>query len=84
MFETHLRSWTKAIVWRLLGFIILGLVTYAYTGQWSEALAVSSVFNIIRFFLYYVHERIWNRVRWGRHVQIINLEQQKIKTALDD
>jgi len=67
MSETNLRSWTKSLVWRLLGFVILGAITYIYTGEWAESLAISSAFNLIRFFLYYIHERIWNRITWGKN-----------------
>ena len=63
--ETFLRSSIKSIVWRLLGFIILGLITYLYIGEWGESLIISGWFNGIRFVLYIVHERIWNKIKWG-------------------
>jgi uncharacterized membrane protein len=65
MKETKLRSWTKSLVWRLAGFVILGVITYIYTGEWTESLAISSAFNILRFFLYYLHERMWDKIEWG-------------------
>jgi uncharacterized membrane protein len=66
MHETGIRSLVKSFVWRISGFIILGFITYAYTGKWSESLGISSVFNIIRFFLYYLHERFWDKIEWGK------------------
>lgn len=66
MHETNLRSWTKSLVWRLFGFVILGIITFLYTGSWTESIEISSVFNVIRFFLYYVHERIWAGIEWGK------------------
>lgn len=69
MKETHLRSWTKSLVWRLAGFIILGAITYVYTGEWTESIAISSIFNILRFFLYYLHERMWDNISWGKHLE---------------
>lgn len=66
MTETRWRSLTKALIWRASGFLILGAIAYWFTGTWSESLAISGWFNGIRLGLYYVHERAWLRVRWGR------------------
>lgn len=63
--ETKARSWAKSIVWRLFGFIILGIISFIFTGSWTESLLVSGWFNVLRFLLYYVHERLWLKVKWG-------------------
>jgi len=57
MKETKVRSWTKSITWRIIGFIIL----FILTGSWE----VSIIFHAIRFVLYFFHERIWNKFDWG-------------------
>ena len=28
-------------------------------------------FNLIRFFLYYCHERAWEKVKWGRKKPVV-------------
>ena len=56
MTETHLRTWTRAIVYRILATII----TAFFTG-----LSTAIVLHIILTLLYYAHERIWLNVRWG-------------------
>jgi len=63
--ETKTRSWAKSLLWRIAGFVILGSITYLWTGNWTESLGISSIFNIIRFVLYYFYERAWLKVRWG-------------------
>lgn len=63
--ETHVRSWVKSIVWRLVGFVILGIIIYMVTGNWKESLSTSSIFNVIRFVLYYFYERTWLKIQWG-------------------
>lgn len=73
--ETMLRSWVKSLVWRLFGFVILGFITYVLTGNWSESLLVSFWFNMIRFVLYFVHERIWLLIKWG--IKNDNLDNRK-------
>ena len=64
--DTRKRSWAKAVSWRILGILLLGAIAYAFTGSWSESLWVTVVFTVVRLFLYYVHERAWEKVRWGK------------------
>ena len=63
--DTKLRSIIKSLVWRISGFIILGFLSYIFTHKWSESLFISGWFNGIRFILYYFHERIWLKIKWG-------------------
>ena len=63
--ETRTRSFVKALVWRISGFIILGAISFVFTGKWGESLWISGWFNGVRFVLYYFHERVWLRVKWG-------------------
>jgi hypothetical protein len=69
--ETKARSWVKSIVWRAFGFVILGAITYLSltyipASTKSQTLIVAAFFNLLRFGLYYVHERIGLRIPWGR------------------
>lgn len=58
MDSTKTRSFTKGLTWELLGVIIL----FALTGQWK---VVGSYFAL-RVVLYFVHERAWKKIKWGR------------------
>lgn len=60
------RSIAKSLVWRLIGFVILGALSYLFTGSWTETLGITISFNVIRMVLYVIHEQIWDRVDWGR------------------
>ncbi len=64
--ETRLRSWAKSTSWRLSGVIILGGISYAMTRNWEQTTVITTVFHTLRFILYYLHERWWARIRWGR------------------
>jgi len=66
LIDTPTRSIVKSIVWRTIGIIILGIISWYYTKDIQKATIVTVLFHVIRFFLYYVHERIWERVRWGQ------------------
>jgi len=65
-FETHTRAWIKSIVWRLFGIVILGAISWIITNSWREMSLITILFHSIRVVLYYLHERIWDRIHWGR------------------
>ncbi|HEY68170.1 MAG: hypothetical protein DRI79_01005 [Chloroflexi bacterium] len=64
--DTRKRSWAKSIVWRLIGIVLLGLISYLVTGDWKEMSVITILFHSIRVILYYYHERAWEHISWGR------------------
>lgn len=64
--DTHKRSIAKSVTWRLVGVFILAAITWEFTKSVEETTKVTVVFHGIRLVLYYWHERIWERVSWGR------------------
>ena len=64
--ETQKRSWSKSVTWRVAATINGFVVAYAYLGELSQSLKIAVVGNITGLLLYYVHERWWNSVRWGK------------------
>jgi len=66
MKATRSRSLAKALSYRILG--TLSSVAVAYVITKNAALSVTIAFweTIIKVFIYYVHERGWNYIQWGR------------------
>lgn len=64
--DTKKRSWIKSITWRLVGIVVLGLISYFATGDLKEMTQITLWFNSIRLVLYYYHERIWNKIDYGK------------------
>ncbi len=64
--ESHFRSIAKAISWRTTGSIDTFIVTLVITGSavFAGSIAVAEILTKIT--LYYLHERIWSMVPWGR------------------
>ena len=61
-----MRSIVKTICWRLTGTLCTFLISYAILHDLtiSGSIAVIQLtFNSIAF---YVHERIWNTIKWGK------------------
>ena len=64
--ETHARAWVKSFVWRILGIVILGFISWIITHSWKEMTIITVLFHSIRVILYYFHERLWEKISWGR------------------
>ena len=64
--EKHYRSIVKAISWRATGTMDTILISYLITGKAKMALSIGFVELFTKVFLYYVHERIWNRLSFGK------------------
>lgn len=57
--ESKLRSAIKSVLWRILGVLILGTVTYAYTRKWITTGLITFIHHGVFLFVFYFHERIW-------------------------
>lgn len=64
--EHHKRSIAKSITWRIFSFMLTIIIIYAYTKNVRQAIGVGAGIDIIKMVLYYFHERLWNKVRFGR------------------
>ena len=86
MQDTKKRSWVKSIVWRIIGIFLLGAIAYLVTGDWAAMTLITLIFHGIRVIMYYWHERIWERVKWGkvykRKEELAEKDQEKVKERL--
>ncbi len=64
--DNHLRSLAKAVSWRATGTLDTIAVSFVITGRIKLALSIGGVELLTKTCLYYLHERVWNRVRFGR------------------
>lgn len=63
MAEDRLRSIVKSILWRVMGIIILALITYFFTGSWMTAALITFFHHFAFIFIYYFHERLWLKIK---------------------
>ena len=64
--EHPIRTLIKTVTWRIIALITTIIVVYLYSGDFHESLVVGIVANAIKMALYYAHERMWNRINFGR------------------
>jgi len=75
MEDKHYRSVVKAISWRTVGTIDTMIVSYFITGNLVMAVSIGSIEVITKMFLYYLHERAWNKTDFGR-IKVVENDYQ--------
>jgi len=74
MYERKRRSILKAMSWRIIGTIDTFLISYLITGKIKFAISISGIELLTKFSLYFMHERIWNRIKFGKEKYQIDYE----------
>jgi adenylylsulfate kinase len=64
--ETLQRSIVKTVSYRIVILILDFGSIYLFTGQVKVAFGFMIVSNIYTTVGYFLHERIWERIAWGR------------------
>ena len=64
--EKPIRSIAKAVSWRVIGTLDTLLISYLLTGEVAIAASIASIDFITKMFLYFFHERLWNKINWGK------------------
>lgn len=64
--DTHKRTFLKTLSWRGVATVTTALVTYVMTSRVDYAITVGLGDTLVKFFIYYLHERIWTRTRYGQ------------------
>lgn len=64
--ESPTRTIAKAVSWQLLGLLSMTLIGYLFTGSVAAAGSLAVVTAVVGAVCYVLHERVWNRIAWGR------------------
>lgn len=67
MNDNHGRSFAKAITYRILGILWLSIISLLITGSIKETIAINGVYHILRIVDFFIHERLWGRISWGKN-----------------
>jgi adenylylsulfate kinase len=63
--ETKRRSLVKALSWRVFATVTTVTIVVIMTGEWKLGAQVGIADTIFKSLLYFVHERLWTRIRFG-------------------
>ena len=64
--EHHKRTLVKTVTWRIIALITTIIVVYLYSGDAKESLVIGFSANALKMLFYYIHERVWNKIDFGR------------------
>jgi len=64
--ESHRRSIAKAVSYRVFATILTFLIAWALTGELTIGLQIGVLDGVTKLLGYFLHERAWARVKWGR------------------
>jgi len=64
--ETHPRTVMKTVSWRIVATLTTGIIVYIFTGEILLSLGVIGVEVVAKILFYYLHERAWNMIAWGK------------------
>jgi len=66
--DSKFRSFIKAYSWRICGSCITFCISYMITGKVIVSSTISGTELLIKPFFYWLHERIWTKIDWGKYV----------------
>jgi len=64
--ERRTRSLLKSISWRVVATFTTIILVFLFTGNFALSASIGSVEFLMKMGIYYLHERVWNLVDFGR------------------
>lgn len=65
MMETHKRTFARMVSYRINAWLFTILWTYLFFGDLGTATGFATIMHLLLSIDYYVHERIWLKIKWG-------------------
>ena len=64
--ETNTRSIVKGVSWRIIATSTTIIIVYVFFGRLDLAIAAGLIETVIKVALYWLHERVWFKIHWGK------------------
>ena len=64
--EGQPRTISKILTWRVLITASNFVIPFIITGSWGQAALFGGLATVVNMFLFWAHERAWNRFTWGK------------------
>ena len=66
MIEKPYRSIVKTLSWRFVATLSTMVISFMITGELAVAVSIGVFEFFAKIILYYLHERIWNKITFGK------------------
>ena len=70
--DSQRRSIAKAVSYRAAGSLSTGVIFYLFTGKLDLSIGAGLLDSVTKLVLYFLHERIWNNIHFGRPAAAVN------------
>ncbi|MFC2056864.1 DUF2061 domain-containing protein [Chloroflexota bacterium] len=70
-YETLPRSFVKSLIYRLLSLSGTVILSWIITRDVSQTISITFAVQVFLIILYFVYERLWNNIQWGRKFNIL-------------
>lgn len=60
------RILAKTVMYRGMVTAILFGVSWAFTGNIVDTTIITTIFNILATIAYFLHEKMWDKIDWGK------------------
>ena len=64
--ESHSRSIAKAVSYRVFGSLSTAMIFFVLSGDMKMSLGAGVLDSLVKLGLYFLHERAWNHIDYGR------------------
>jgi len=82
--ESHSRTVVKSISWRVIATLTTMTLVYLFTKEWVVSLGVGITEVIAKILFYYLHERTWEKISWGKRRHPLSSLQVKRELEPED
>ena len=65
--DKPIKSVVKSISWRVIATFITIILVYIFTRKITIALSIGFLEFSTKLLFFYLHERIWNKIKWGKY-----------------
>jgi len=65
--STYQRSFVKGVVWEAISFILTFAAVFLIYGDFILSLKFSIGLSLIKIGLFFIHERVWKLIKWGKY-----------------
>lgn len=66
--ESRTRSVIKAVIWNLIGLLVMAIVGFLMTGSLTTGGVMALINAAVGLTMYIFYERLWAGIHWGRNV----------------
>ena len=64
--EGQPRTISKILTWRVLITASNFIIPFIMTGSWGSAALFAGMATVVNMFIFWAHERVWNKIKWGK------------------